>query len=121
MAEYWSEILSFANVFISLFIVAFAIIFLKKTTPIKGRKPWVYLFTAILIFLLFQIFKIIGLFSFGMWPELADFLQTLFIGLVLYVFVYQYHLLTRTGVIVVKAKKKEKRILKGNKLRKKRS
>lgn len=107
--NYWTEILSFANVIISLFVVAFAIVFLKKTEPINGRKPWVYLFMAVVIFLLFQIFKVIGLFSAGAWPELADFLQTLFIGLVLYVFIYQYHLLYKSGVIVVKSKPKFKK------------
>ncbi|MCF7871566.1 hypothetical protein K9L97_00885 [Candidatus Woesearchaeota archaeon] len=111
MLEFWREILGIANVFIGLFVLAFAILFLKKTAPMNDRKPWVILFIAVIVFFFFQLCKMIGVFSFGIWPELSDFLQTLFIGLVLYVFIFQFHLMHKQGRIIVKSKNYGKKLM----------
>jgi len=108
-SEHIKLLLEFANVFISLFILAFAMVFLKKTERGEDRKPWMLLFLAILVFLLFEVLSTLGVFTGNLLPELAYFLKTLFIGLILYVFVYQYHLLTMSGKVLIRQKKNEQR------------
>ena len=99
---YFKTLLEIANIFITLFILIFAGVFLKKTEAKDARKPWFFLFLAILVFLAFEVLKMLGFFTGGLYPELADLLKIVFISLVLYVFVYQYYLLQSAGKIIIK-------------------
>ncbi|MGV8168673.1 MAG: hypothetical protein ACP5N3_01315 [Candidatus Nanoarchaeia archaeon] len=101
-----SEMLQWANVFISLFIIIIAYFFFQKTKPHKNRTPWIILFIAVFMFFVFEISSVL-LPSLNPIPELKDFFKTLFVGFVLYVFVYEHYLIQHSDVIVIEKKDKK--------------
>jgi len=106
-SPYITSLLEVSSLFISLFILIFAFIFLKRTEPHADRRPWAYLFLAVLVFFLFELIGVIAFFSTEFKFALRNFFKTLFIGIILYVFVYQYYLLSRSSSIIIK-KRREK-------------
>ncbi|MGV8162297.1 MAG: hypothetical protein ACP5N2_03105 [Candidatus Nanoarchaeia archaeon] len=102
-----STMLQWANVFISFFIIIIAYFFFQKTKPHKNRTPWVILFIAVIMFFIFEISNAIRP-NMSSIPELKDFFKTLFVGFVLYVFVYEHYLIEHSNTIVIE--KKEQKI-----------
>jgi len=102
--KYLGYLLGFANVFISLFIIVFAVIFLKKTEPHENRKPWGYMLVAVILYFIFEVLSVVGVFSTSLAPEIKDFVKTFFVAIVLYVFVYQHYLITKSNKILIKRK-----------------
>jgi len=100
--SYTSQFLGWVNVFISLFIIIFAFVFFKKTEPHKNRMPWVFLFFSVIIFFLIELSGVIP--TTANLSDLRNFLKTVFIAVVLYVFVFQYSLLTKADKIVINKK-----------------
>jgi hypothetical protein len=99
---YVSQLLGWVNVFISLFIILFAFSFFKKTEPHENRRPWMYLFISVLLFFLIELSGVIPLTS--NLNILRNFLKTVFIAVVLYVFVFQYSLLAKLDKIIINRK-----------------
>ncbi len=106
-SPYLASLLEVSSLIISLFILIFAFIFLKKTEPHADRRPWAYLFLAILVFFIFELIGVVAFVSHEFKFALRNFFKTLFIGIILYVFVYQYYLLSRSSSIIIK-KRQEK-------------
>lgn len=105
--EYVKYLLGFANIFISLFIIIFAVIFLRKTEPHENRKPWSYMLVAVIVYFLFEVLSVVGVFSTSILPELKDFFKTFFVAIVLYVFVYQHYLISKSNKILIRRKVEE--------------
>jgi hypothetical protein len=100
---YLTEMLQWANVFISFFIIIIAYFFFQKTKPHKNRTPWIILFIAVIMFFIFELSNV--LFSFlRPIPELKDFFKTSFVAFVLYVFVYEHYLITHSDNITIEKK-----------------
>ena len=96
-------VLQWANVFISFFIIIIAYFFFQKTKPHKNRTPWIILFIAVSIYFIFELSNAL-LPSLNPVPELKDFFKTLFVAFVLYVFVYEHHLINEFDTIVIEKK-----------------
>ncbi|HHE36899.1 MAG TPA: hypothetical protein ENL16_03750 [Candidatus Woesearchaeota archaeon] len=125
-------ILVMANSFIALFIVIYAVLFLKKTKSHKERRPWDYLVIASMIYLaytlllmLFTIYKVTRIFNLSV-AELNMFFQFLYTGLILLAFISQTDLIFKNEIIIItrklspeEKKRLEIRILKRKKEEKK--
>lgn len=100
---YFENLLNVSDVFISLFIIGYAIFFIAKTHSSKHRRPWEIMFFAIICFLLAEIFTVLGQFQIAYIPGLINVLKTLFIGLMLLVFSMSYDLInTGQGISIEK-------------------
>jgi hypothetical protein len=97
-------ILEVANVFISVFVLFYAYSFLAKTSSVKDRKPWIFLFIASIIFFLFEFLGAVKLLSAFEIPSLRYFLGTTFIGLILFTFIFQYDLIQKADMILISKK-----------------
>jgi hypothetical protein len=102
---YFEGLLNVADVFISIFIIGYAIFFLSRTHSTAHRRPWEIMLFAIICFFLAEIFTVLGQFRiFEIWG-LINVLKTLFIGLMLLVFTTTYSLIESTYQITIKKKK----------------
>lgn len=96
---YFEGLLNVADVFISIFIIGYAIFFLSKTHSTKHRRPWEIMLFAIICFFLAEIFTVLGQFNILHIMGLINVLKTLFIGLMLLVFTTSYSLINEDMVI----------------------
>jgi hypothetical protein len=99
---YMAQFLGWVNVFISMFIILFAFVFFKKTEPHEDRRPWLFLFFSVIVFFIIELSGVIP--STARLTDFRNFFKTVFIAIVLYVFVYQYNLLNRADKIVIHKK-----------------
>ncbi|MBD3209498.1 hypothetical protein GF367_03705 [Candidatus Woesearchaeota archaeon] len=102
--DYLSGILEIANVFISLFVLIYAWSFLRQTADVKDRKPWVFLFVAAIVFFLFEVVGVLDVFNISKVPGLRSFLESAFIALILFVFIFQYDLILKSDLILITRK-----------------
>lgn len=102
--EYFSSMLDVANVFISLFVLVYAWSFLKQTADVRDRKPWVFLFIAAVVFFIFELVGVLGVFDVFMIPGLQSFLESVFIALILFVFIFQFDLILKSDLILITRK-----------------
>jgi hypothetical protein len=103
--------ISYANVFIALFIAVYAWLFLKKTNEHRDRRPWDFLFIASILYLIFQVFNIFygnGLttllgstFNVELTRNIFSFLYS---GCVLLAFISQHDLILRSELILISKK-----------------
>jgi hypothetical protein len=91
-----------ADVFISIFIIAYAIFFLSRTHPTKTRRPWEIMLISIVFFLLAAVFTVLGQFNIVYIQGLISFLKTIFIGLMLLVFTMTIELLKDAEITIKK-------------------
>lgn len=105
---YFESLLNVTDVFISIFIIIYAIIFLRKTHSSKHRRPWEIMIIAIIFFLLASIFAVLSQFNILKVIGLINVLKTIFIGLVLLVFTTTYNLIDEgeNGITVKRKSKK---------------
>jgi len=103
-------IFTMANSFIALFIVIYALLFLKKTKSHKERRPWDYLFVASIIYLCFtmllmmlEIYDMKLLFNLDVY-ELSIFFQFIYTGLILLAFISQTDLIFKNELIIITRK-----------------
>jgi hypothetical protein len=102
--DYLGGILEIANVIISLFVLIYAWSFLRQTADVRDRKPWVYLFIAAAVFFLFEVLGVLDVFNFSNIPNLRSFLESAFIALILFVFIFQYDLILKSDLILITRK-----------------
>lgn len=100
---YMTNLFKWANVFISFFIILIAYSFFQRTKPHSSRTPWVILFIAVITFFIFEFSNAI-IPTLNPIPELRDFFKTLFVAFILYVFVYERHLIEHANKIVIERK-----------------
>ncbi|MBW2983036.1 hypothetical protein KY327_01905 [Candidatus Woesearchaeota archaeon] len=104
VASYLGGILEIANVFISLFVLIYAWSFLKQTQDVRDRKPWVFLFIAAVVFFAFEVVGVLDIFALSQIPGLRNFLESAFIALILFVFIFQYDLILKSDLILITRK-----------------
>ena len=104
MYSYINGILEIANVFISLFVLIYAWSFLRQTSDVKDRRPWVMLFIAAIVFFIFEIVGVLNIFQLSSIPGLRSFLESTFIALILFVFIFQYDLILKSDLILITRK-----------------
>jgi hypothetical protein len=102
--EQLNGILEIANVFISLFVLIYAWSFLRQTADVRDRKPWVFLFIATVIFFAFEVIGVLDIFTISHIPGLRGFLESVFIALILFVFIFQYDLILKSDLILITRK-----------------
>jgi Ca2+/Na+ antiporter len=92
-SEFFIGTLETANLFIAIFIIFFAYLFLKKTHKHRDRRPWELLIIAIVIFLISEILAFIKIMSPSHWEivGLRNLMQTLFAVFMLFAFTHQHH------------------------------
>ena len=109
--NYVSIVLGYANIFIALFIMAYAYLFLQKTNEHKDRRPWDFLFVASFLYLIFQIFN--TLYVSGVTMVLSNMVDIdmvrnifafLYSGCVLLAFISQHDLILRSQLILISKK-----------------
>ena len=100
-------VLSLSNVFIAVFIVIYAMLFLKQTRSHRERRPWDYLVVASVIYLLYTLFTMLiqnygeqMVFNLSL-DELSIFFQFIYSGLVLLAFISQTDLLFKNEIIII--------------------
>ncbi|MFP4524633.1 MAG: hypothetical protein ACLFO2_04985 [Candidatus Woesearchaeota archaeon] len=104
VSSYLGGILEIANVFISLFVLIYAWSFLKQTQDVRDRKPWVFLFIAAVVFFAFEVVGVLDIFALSQIPGLRNFLESAFIALILFVFIFQYDLILKSDLILITRK-----------------
>lgn len=103
---YFESLLNVADVFISIFIIGYAIYFLSKTHASKHRRPWEIMLFAIICFFLAEIFTVLGQFNIINIAGLINVLKTLFIGLMLLVFTTNVFLMDKHENMTISKKNK---------------
>lgn len=98
-------ILSFTNIFIAVFVLVFAASFLKKTESHRHRNPWIFLFCAVIIFFFIQILKVFELLGQVDLGGYMFYLDSMFLAVVLFTFVFQYNLILNSELIQITRKK----------------
>lgn len=109
MIGYLEGLLNIANVFIAVFIVAYAIFFLRRTHSSHHRRPWEITIVAIIFFLAGEIFTVLAQFNIVYIYGLINVLKTLFIGLMLFTFSMNTELLHDQKDVCIQARKKPKK------------
>ena len=104
LSLYLGGMLEIANVFISLFVLVYAWSFLKQTSDVRDRKPWVFLFIAAIVFFCFELIGVLGIFELFTIPGLRSFLESVFIALILFVFIFQFDLILKSDLILITRK-----------------
>lgn len=96
--------LSFANILLAVFVLFFAFSFLKKTKENKDRNPWIFLFMAVVIFFIIQILKVLELMGHINLDVYMFYLDSMFIAIILFTFVFQYNLILNSEIIQISRK-----------------
>lgn len=115
ITNYFIITLTYANVFIALFIATYAWLFLKKTNEHRDRRPWDFLFVASILYLIFAIFNIfynnglITLLGSSFNIELTrNIFSFMYSGCVLLAFISQHDLILRSELILISKKESTK-------------
>ena len=104
MADFIQGFLSFANILLAVFVLFFAISFLKKTKETKDRNPWLFLLIAVIIFFVIQILKVLELMGHISLDSYMFYLDSMFIAIILFTFIFQYNLILSSELIQIKRK-----------------
>lgn len=96
--------LSFANILLAAFVLFFAISFLRKTKETKDRNPWFFLLVAVVVFFCIQILKVVELMGYINLDTYMFYLDSMFIAIVLFTFIFQYNLILSSELIQIKRK-----------------
>lgn len=96
--------LSFANILLAVFVLFFAISFLRKTKENRDRNPWIFLLIAVVVFFCIQILKVLELMGHINLNTYMFYLDSMFIAIVLFTFIFQYNLILSSELIQIKRK-----------------
>jgi hypothetical protein len=102
MVSYLEGLLNIADVFIALFIMWYAIFFLRKTRSSRHRRPWEILAVAVYFFFMAEVFTVLAQFEVVQIHGLINIFKTTFIGLILLVFTLNYDFIIRGNELVIK-------------------
>ncbi len=109
LSEYVNVWIGYANVFIALFIMIYAYLFLKKTNEHRDRRPWDFLFIASVVYLVYQIFAVLYLGGITTLSTIdltfvSSLMAFLYSGCVLLAFISQHDLILRSQIILISKK-----------------
>jgi len=104
MIDFIQGSLSFANILLAVFVLFFAISFLRKTKYTKDRNPWLFLLVAVIIFFCIQVLKIFELLGHIRLDTYMFYLDSMFIAIILFTFIFQYNLILSSELIQIKRK-----------------
>ncbi|MFC1648525.1 hypothetical protein ACFL1B_03620 [Nanoarchaeota archaeon] len=101
--------LEFAKVAMSIFIMAYAYFFLRRTESYYERKPWEYLYIAALCLFAIQVIGTLQLFNADAFKHelvmnLKSFVEFAFLGFFLFSFIFQHNMLLKRGKIMLEEK-----------------
>lgn len=101
--------LGYANIFIAVFIMVYAYLFLQQTNEHRDRRPWDFLFVASVLYLVFQILNVLFLSGFDTFQNISvdtirDLFAFLYSGSVLLAFISQHDLILRGQLILISKK-----------------
>lgn len=107
--EYLKGLIGLANLFIAIFILAYAAFFLFKTHKHRDRRPWELVLIAAVTYALFQLFNNLLVWEVvairGVETELISrIFEFLFSGLILLAVVVQHDLILRSHLILIMRK-----------------
>lgn len=100
--------LEVANLFIVIFIIYFAYLFIKKSHRHKDRHPWELLIAGTLVFLISEVLAFIKIINGWEIHGLRNFLTTIFAAMLLFAFTHQHHLIHHQDSISIHNKKHKK-------------
>ncbi|MFP4195955.1 MAG: hypothetical protein ACLFSN_04275 [Candidatus Woesearchaeota archaeon] len=115
MTFFMQGALSFANILISIFVLVFAISFLKKTVKRKDRNPWIFLLIAVIVFFFMQVTKVFDLLGYINISGYSFYMDSMFIAIILFTFIFQYNLILNSELIEIRKKQTKKATIKMNK------
>ncbi|MBN2458792.1 hypothetical protein JXB28_00765 [Candidatus Woesearchaeota archaeon] len=108
--ELLKGVLSLANAFIAVFIVIYALLFLKQTRSHKERRPWDYLVVASTIYLAYTIMLLVlAIYDVKTFiglnlEDVSIFFQFIYSGLILLAFISQTDLIFKNEIIIITRK-----------------
>jgi hypothetical protein len=97
------------NLLISLFVLVFACMFLHSTKSVEGRKPWLFLLFAVVIFFVMQVVTAIWFFTGLDTTQFTYVFNSMFIAILLFTFIFQYNLILNSELITIVRKHKKKK------------
>jgi len=81
------------NFLISLFILVFAIFYLRSVWRSNSRNPWLLLFFAIIVFFILQVANLLSVAGYFSMVEARWVFDAVFLAIVLFTLIFQYYLL----------------------------
>jgi len=94
-----------ANLFISVFIIVYAYLFLKKSHKHKDRRPWEFLIAGMIIFFGSEILGFLYIINkIPIIPAIRTLMVTIFAASLLYAFSHQHHLIRHQDSIRIHKK-----------------
>lgn len=99
-AVFYEGVVSIANLLISIFVLIFAIFFLHRMRHHRGKKPWVLLFFAIIVFLVLQIFNVLGIVGLFDLTQYRLYFDLIFLAIMLLTFIMQYNLVLHSERVI---------------------
>lgn len=105
MTSFVHGMLGIANIVLSIFVLLFAIGFLRKTKRMKNRNPWIFLLIAVIIFFVIQTTKLLSVLGIIPLTGYSFYLNSMFVAILLFTFIFQYNLILNSELIEIKKKK----------------
>ncbi len=95
-----------AKVLLSIFVMTYAYIFLRRSEKYEERRPWMYLFVAAMFWFIFKVLAILELFKGGIYSRefitnASRIVEFGFLVIFLFSFIYQHHLLKEENILVI--------------------
>lgn len=94
--------ISYANLLLALFVLIFAIFFLKDTVHHKHRNPWVFLLCAVVVFFLLQVINVLSIVGLVNLNSFRFVFDLLFLAIILFTFIFQYTLILKSEKIFIR-------------------
>ncbi|MCA9478588.1 MAG: hypothetical protein KC535_05565 [Nanoarchaeota archaeon] len=100
-SEFIQGTLTFANLMLSIFVLVYAASFIQKSESHQHRRPWVSLFFASTVFFLLESVKALHFLEFINLGNAIFYLDSVFIAVVLFTFIFQHKMLIEQGIILI--------------------
>jgi amino acid transporter len=107
--SFFQGMISYANLLLALFVLVFAIFFLKDTVHHKHRHPWIFLLCAVVVFFLLQVINVLSILGILNLNNFRFIFDLLFLGIVLFTFIFQYTLILKSEKIFIQQHQRVKR------------
>ncbi len=99
-------VMSYTNLVLALFVLVFAIFFLRETAHTKHRQPWVFLLFAIIVFFSLQVVNVLGILGFVNISSFRFIFDLLFLTIILFTFIFQYSLILHSEKLMIQRHEK---------------